>query len=47
MDGSKQPLLTVPLSLGAEWCMPVDLEAVYREACRRRRVDEVVGGAAG
>ncbi len=36
-----QSLPTVPLSLGAELCVPVDLEAAYREACRRRRVDEV------
>jgi hypothetical protein len=40
-----QPLPKVPLSLGAEWCVPVDLEESYREACRRRRVDEVVTGA--
>jgi hypothetical protein len=40
-----QPLPTVPLSLGAELCLAVDLEAAYRDACRRRRVDEVVGGA--
>ena len=42
-----QPLPVAPLSLGAECCVPVDLEAAYREACRRRRVDEVVAGAAG
>jgi hypothetical protein len=42
-----QSLPTVPLSLGAEWCVPVDLEESYREACQRRRVDEVVGGAIG
>ncbi len=42
-----QPLPTLPLSLGAELCVPVDLEVTYREACRRRRVDEVVAGAAG
>jgi hypothetical protein len=42
-----QPLPAVPLSLGAELCVPVDPEAAYREACRRRRVDEVVGGATG
>ncbi|HEY7154413.1 MAG TPA: DUF4058 family protein [Gemmataceae bacterium] len=40
-----QPLPTVPLSLGAECCVPVDLEEAYREACRRRRVDEVVARA--
>lgn len=38
-----QPLPKVPLSLGAEWCVSVDLEESYREACRRRRLDEVVG----
>jgi hypothetical protein len=42
-----QVLPAVPLSLGADWCVRVDLEAGYLEACRRRRVDEVVGGAAG
>ncbi len=42
-----QPLPVVPLSLGAEWCVPVDLEAAYRETCRRRRVDEVVAGVVG
>lgn len=40
-----QPLPKVPLSLGAEWCVPVNLEESYREACRRRRVGEVVTGA--
>jgi hypothetical protein len=38
-----QPLPTVPLSLSAEVCVPVDLEAAYAEACRRRRVDEALG----
>jgi hypothetical protein len=38
-----QPLPTLPLSLDAERCVPVDLEAAYVEACRRRRVDEVTG----
>ncbi|MGH7169321.1 MAG: DUF4058 family protein [Gemmataceae bacterium] len=42
-----QPLPKVPLSLGAEWCVPVELEESYREACRRRRLDEVVSGAGG
>jgi hypothetical protein len=42
-----QPLPKVPLSLGAEWCVPVDLEESYREACQRRRVHEVVGGVVG
>jgi len=36
-------LPTTPLSLGAELCVPVDWEAAYSEACRRRRVEEVVG----
>jgi hypothetical protein len=40
-----QLLPKVPLSLGAEWCVPVDLEESYREACRRRRMDEVATGA--
>ena len=38
-----QPLPTVPLSLEAEHCLAVDLEASYLEACRRRRVDEALG----
>lgn len=42
-----QPLPRVPLSLGAECCVPVDLEESYREACQRRRVDEVVAGITG
>jgi hypothetical protein len=37
-----QPLPTLPLSLEAEHCVPVDLEAAYAEACQRRRLDEVV-----
>jgi hypothetical protein len=40
-----QPLPRVPLSLGAEWCVPVDLEESYREACRRRRLDEAISSA--
>jgi hypothetical protein len=36
-----QRLPTIPLSLEAELCVPVDLEASYEEACQRRRVDEV------
>ena len=40
-----QPLPKVPLSLGAEWCVPVDLEESYREACQRRRMDEVAARA--
>jgi len=38
-----QVLPTMPLSLEAEHCVPVDLEAAYLEACNRRRLDEVVG----
>jgi Protein of unknown function (DUF4058) len=38
-----QPLPTLPLSLEAELCVSVDLEAAYVEACGRRRLDEVVG----
>lgn len=38
-----QPLPTLPLSLEAELCIPVDLEAAYVEACQRRRVDEAQG----
>jgi hypothetical protein len=36
-----QPLPTMPLSLEADLCVPVDLEGAYAEACRRRRLDEV------
>jgi hypothetical protein len=36
-----EPLPTMPLSLEAEFCLPVDLEASYAEACQRRRFDEV------
>jgi hypothetical protein len=42
-----EPLPKVPLSLGAEWCVPVDLEESYRDACQRRRLDEVVTRAIG
>jgi hypothetical protein len=38
-----QPLPTVPLSLEAELCVPVDLEAAYLDACQRRRVDGAGG----
>lgn len=38
-----QPLPTMPLSLEAEHCVPVDLEAAYLEAGRRRRLDEALG----
>jgi hypothetical protein len=37
-----EPLPTVPLSLEAEHCLAVDLEAAYAEACRRRRVNEAL-----
>lgn len=37
-----QPLPTVPLSLEAEHCLPVDLEAAYAVACQRRRLDEAL-----
>jgi len=36
-----QTLPTVPLSLEAELCVPLDLEAAYLDACQRRRLDEV------
>src|SRR5262249_1889736 len=36
------PLPRVPLSLGAEFCLPVDLEAAYETACERRKVAEVL-----
>ncbi len=36
-------LPTLPLSLAADFCVPVDLEAAYAEACQRRRVAEVLG----
>jgi hypothetical protein len=37
-----RPLPTVPLSLGADLCVALDLEAAYSEACRRRRVAEML-----
>jgi hypothetical protein len=37
-----RPLPAMPLSLEAEHCVRVDLEAAYVEACRRRRFDEVI-----
>ena len=37
-----QPLPTLPLSLAADYCVPVDLEVAYGEACSRRRFDEVI-----
>jgi hypothetical protein len=38
-----QGLPTLPLSLQADLCVPLDLEAAYRDACQRRRLDEVNG----
>jgi hypothetical protein len=38
-----QPLPTMPLSLAADQCVAVDLEASYAEACQRRRVEEALG----
>jgi hypothetical protein len=38
-----EPLPRVPLSLEAEHCLAVELEAAYLEACRRRRVGEALG----
>lgn len=32
----------VPLSLGAELCLPLDLESSYQEACDRRKVIEAI-----
>lgn len=32
----------VPLSLAADCCLAVDLETGYADACRRRRVEEVI-----
>jgi hypothetical protein len=37
-----QALPRLPLSLSAEHCLPVDLESAYLEACRRRRLDEIM-----
>jgi hypothetical protein len=36
-------LPAVPLSLAADFCLRVDLEAAYAEACQRRRVEEALG----
>jgi hypothetical protein len=41
--GVGQALPTMPLSLAAEHCVAVDLEAAYLEARQRRRVDEALG----
>ena len=38
-----QALPTMPLSLAADYCVAVDLEAAYAEARRHRRVDEALG----
>src|SRR5262245_3342394 len=37
-----QALPSVPLSLSAELCVKLDLEATYRDACQRRHVDDVL-----
>lgn len=37
------PLPTVPLSLAADLCVAVNLETSYRDACERRKLDEVFG----
>lgn len=36
-----QELPRVPLSLAADFCVAVDLEAAYVDACQRRRLDEI------
>jgi hypothetical protein len=33
-----QPMPILPLVLNAEICLPIDLEATYTDACRRRRL---------
>jgi hypothetical protein len=33
-----QALPVLPLALNWELCLPVDLEATYMDACRRRRL---------
>ncbi len=38
-----QPLPTLPLSLAADFCLAVELETAYAEACQRRRVEEALG----
>jgi hypothetical protein len=38
-----EPLPEVPLSLGAELCLRVDLEASYQDACQRRKIAEALG----
>jgi hypothetical protein len=34
----------VPLSLGADLCLRVDLEESYEAACRKRKVAEAAAG---
>jgi hypothetical protein len=41
--GVGKALPTMPLSLAAEHCVAVDMEAAYLEASRRCRVDEALG----
>lgn len=36
--GLERPLPTMPLALTADLCLPLDLEATYTAACRRRRI---------
>jgi hypothetical protein len=38
-----QPLPRVPLSLAANFCVAVDLETAYVDACRRRKIEEALG----
>lgn len=33
-----QPLPVLPLAVGAEFCVPLNLESTYTHACRRRRL---------
>ncbi len=37
-----QALPTVPLSLAADFCVALDLEAAYQDACARRRFEDVL-----
>ena len=37
-----QPLPRAPLSLAADFCVAVDLEAAYLDACQRRRVEDAL-----
>src|SRR5262249_51058444 len=43
--GAALPVL--PLALNAEVCLPVDLEATYTDACRRRRIHPPRNGPGG